>query len=265
MKRLIPVLLVLLLLCGCDLRNRQDSANFIPTGTDPAAEQAPTESTQLPPADTEQVLPGLGGGLIKEIYKASGQWPQDHPELGYFYRIPFIDLQGPYVDGCNREIDQRFRKAARDAMEAMDRYETPEVVSIDYTVGFFGTVVSLEITQTDAAGRPAFAIYNFDAETGEGVERDRLLRAAGFTAKELETLLPKAAEREFRRQFGSQERLSPVAFADALDKTLELDAQTVTVFLTSGGRLKALVPLCDLAGGQTLVPLEILPETAETP
>ena len=255
MKRLMLVLLALLLLSGCDLRNRQDSANYIPTGTDQS--EPGTESAQAPPEETLPSLPSVGGGVIKEIYKTSGTFYSGGSELSYSYRIPFIDLQGSYVDGCNYEIDRRFRQAARDAEAAMERYETPEVLSIDYTAGFFGDVVSLEITQIDAEGRSSFAVYNFDKQTGAGVERQQLLDAGGFTAEQMDELLRQAAEEEFRRQFGSQEELSPVAFSDALERTLELDPASVTLFLTSDGQIRAMIPLYNLAGGQFLVPLTI--------
>ena len=260
MKRLLPLLLALTLcLAGCQLRNRQDSSLFIPTGESQTAQTEPTAAPVQDGADL--ALPAQGGGIIKEIYTASGVWPKDHPELDYLYRIPFIDLQGAYVDGCNQEIDRRYRAAAREAMDAMDRYETPHSVTIDYTVGLFGTVVSLEIDQTFSDGQTAFGVYNFDAKTGDAVERDRLVSCVGLDPQTLPELLSQAVETEFLRRYAGQQTLTPVAYADALEKTRSFDPDAIAVYLRPDGSLGALVPIWDLSGGQSLTPVVLAAET----
>ena len=246
LKCLLALLALVLLLPGCDLRNRQSSERFIPTGpaeSAPETEGRAAEPTKAPPANP-------GGEKVKTVWSARGTYERTNPAISYSYEIPFIDLPGGQAAGCNLEIDNRFGVPAREAVKAMERFEAPDVKSISYHTYVRGDVLTLWVVRVDVDGASSHGVYSVLAETGAAPAPADFCRAAGISTEELLPRVREAAEQAVRERCGESWDEDDVACRTAMTKTLAqfADPADLRLYLAERGGLVALAPVYDRAG-----------------
>lgn len=253
MKRLIPILMLLaLLLTACDLRNRQSSEDYIPTGSaSPRADWTPRESG-LPGQETEKTT-------VKTVLSYDGEIPLTEPKRTCSYRLPMIDLGGAAAVACSQEIEERFGGLIRQSIEAVESWQTPILERLSYSSFTLADILTLRIDRLDLDGSMQEAWYTVDAVSGEAVTVERLFRAAGLSGKPTE-LLNEAVQELFARRFGTAADSNTQApYYTALNETLEaLSPLTVNrMHLTEAGKLIVAVELFDPDGGSSVETLTL--------
>jgi hypothetical protein len=254
MKRAILLLLILLFLAGCDLRNRQSSEDFIPTGTYRADEPAASRAEGGDPYQMGE------SSVVKTVLSYAGEQPLGDRILSYSFQLPMIDLGGAQAMGCNQEIEDRFGTLIRQSMEAMERFEQPALVNVRYSSYVCGQILTLRVDSRDPEGNESSAFYTVNAETGEAVSVSELFAAAGVSGQP-ETVLHEAVEALFVRRYGA----GLTAGADSPYRTAWFNTEEALkpltanrMHLTEDGRLIVAVELFDLLGGSSIEEL-ILP------
>ena len=253
MKRLIILLLIALLLVGCDLQNRRDSEDFIPTGTFAGATANEMGGGGDPWMPQEK-------STVKTVLSYAGEVPMSEPTRAYSYQLPMIDLSGAHAAGCNRDIEDYYGSMIRSSMEAMERFEDPILERLSYSSYTISGILTLRMEQRDYDGTESQSWYTVDAETGEEVSVDRLFAAAGISGKP-QTVLSEAVEKLFVKRFGA----TPASAADspystARFQTLEAlqPLKASRMHLNENGGLTVAFELFAPNGGSTVEEL-ILP------
>ena len=251
----LALLSVLLLLAGCDLRNRQSSENFIPAGT--AA--APRE-TVAPAADpTENQPVTVPGQTVKTVWSVRGTYKNTYPPIDYSYELPFIDLGGSYAAGCNREIDNRFGIPARESVQKMERFEAPDVKTIRFWTYTKGEVLTLWVERTDPDGAVSHGVYSVLEQNGEKPTAADFCSAAGIAEEELLPRLKAIVEQKVAEKCGAQWDPDDVACRTVLTRTLMqlTDPNALRLYLDQSGGLVALVEICDLTNAAVIEEIPI--------
>ncbi len=256
MRRLLPVLALLVLLAGCDLKNRESSAHFIPSGPRPT-QAAETQATQTPAPPQVTALPSQAGGAVKTVLDQSGTYAYADQTLAYRYRLPYIDLPGAWAMACNREIDDRFLTPAQTALADMEAYQPVDLQTVDYTADVQGPILTLRLYSRTAGGGTASAVYSVLLADGTKVPGQTFLDQAGLSREELTRRAMAAAEQWYAAAYGSMEQQSPVNYRDNLDRTLDPSAFTeeLPMYLTEDGRLTVIATVYDLSGAPRAVEL----------
>lgn len=253
MKRLILILMLLaLLLTACDLRNRQSSEDYIPTGSgSPRADWTPRESS-LPGQEAEKTT-------VKTVLSYDGEIPMTEPIRTCSYRLPLIDLGGAAAVACSQEIEDRFGGLIRQSIEAVENWQTPILERLSYSSFTLADILTLRIDRLDLDGSMQEAWYTVDAVSGEAVTVERLFRAAGLSGEPTE-LVNEAVRQLFARRFGTAGSSDAEApYYTALNETLaELSPLTVNrMHLTEAGKLVVAVELFAPDGGSSVETLTL--------
>ena len=255
MKRVIPLcLILLLLLVGCDLRNHQNSEDFIPTGTYGnyhSYDQAGNREDPLIPQEKN---------AVKTVLSYTGEVPLSQPTSSYSYQLPMIDLAGAHAAGCNRDIEDFFGSMIRSSMKSMEHYEEPLLERLDYSSFTISGILTLRVDRRDYDGSESQAWYTVDAETGEEIPVKRFFEAAGISG-EPQAAVAAAVEKLFARRFGtpgSPEAQTP--YSTALFRTTEAlrPLSGNRMHLNENGKLTTAIELFSPNGGSTVEEL-ILP------
>ena len=261
-RKLLPLLGLCLLLTGCDLRNRQSSELYIPTGT--RSEQTaplqpvrpvppePTDPEQSPGADSEE------NPHVRVLLEKSGSFRYGMEPVNYSYRVPMLDLPGAQAVGCNQEIDERFGAPVRQDLEAMERGEMPQISVVDFDSFELGGILTLRMFRQDQDGAFFEGYYTVEASSGERVTARDLLAAVGLSGS-LAELTAAAARRTFVSRYEGTWSEEDPAYADALTRTLA-GATAVTVsmaHLTRDGRLSVAAEIFSPAGGSEWTELSL--------
>ncbi len=248
------LLLVCLLLSGCDLRNRQSSEDFIPTGDEESFEQA-TYGIQ----EGEPLNPALiGTDRVKLVLSESGEFIFSNPAIDYSYELPFIDLGGSHAIGCNQEIEASFGAAIRDSLERMEQKEEPVVKTVRFTSYLYGDVLTLHIERVDVDGGRSEAIYSVDNTSGERVSTEAFCKAAGVRQEELTDKLKAAVEERLHVLFPDLDPEDP-AFRTALIQTTAQmnDTAKLNFYLDSLGELICIARVFTPTGSEGMEELRI--------
>ena len=249
MKRLLPMmLLLLLLLVGCNLRNRQSSEELIPTGN-----WRPSETSWTGPAGAgdSPLIPGEKT-VVKTVLSYQGEIPKTYPVQSYSYQLPMIDLRGSQAQGCNQEIENRFGSLIRQSVEAMERYEEPVLEQLSYTSYTVAGILTLRIDRRDYNGSSGQAFYTVNAETGEAVSLRELFDAAGISG-DPETEVNDALMALFTGRFGQLEGAdASVTTALARTQAALLPLTANRMHLTRDGQLAVALELFAPDGGSSI-------------
>ena len=255
MKRLIPILLLCLLLTGCDLRNRQSSEDFIPTGTGGASPAASGHAVL--PSGEDPTLPQTRT-VIKTVRSYQGEIPLSDPVRTYSYELPMLDLGGAEAVACNQEIEERYGTLIQQSLKAMERYEDPVLQSLSFTSFTRSGILTLRVDRRDLDGSASQAWYTVDAETGEAVSVSALFAAAGVSGTSSEAI-NRATDLLFVERFGPLNGTDP-AYTTALNRTQGalLLLTSSRMHLTEDGRVVVAIELFAPNGGSSIEEL-ILP------
>ena len=198
MKRLLLLLLILVLpLVGCELQNRQDSEDFIPTGT---YNYRSSEADPAGPGDPAS----RPTNTVKTVRSYSGEIPMTKPARYYSYELPMIDLSGAHAAGCNQDIESFFGLLIEQSLDAMKNYQEPILERLSYTTFTRAGILTLRVDRRDYDGASNQAWYTVDKETGEAVSVKRLFAAAGISG-DPETALNEAVLDCFTARYGALE------------------------------------------------------------
>lgn len=258
MKRLLPLLALILLLAGCDLRNRRPSSDFVPSSP-PGGQQSVstahhTEANPTAPGPA----PVSSGEAVRTVLSESGVFDRD---FSYSYQVPFLDLPDGYAMGCNREISERFDAPANEALEAMQNGMTPELSSVSFTWDVRGSVLTLRVRKT-SVDPPAEeqGVYCVNAATGAKPTLAEFCEAAGVPAESFSAALQEAARARLRELAGAKYKETDSEYTTALTLTLSrlADPAALPMTLTEDGRLSVIVTVSTPAGGSSTEAL-ILP------
>lgn len=248
MKRLACLLALLLLLAGCDLRNRRPSEAFISDAPAPSA-QARTAAPANPPAQTG-FLSGDWDGAVKTVLDEQGTFP-GVKEIAYSYRIPFLDLADAYAMGCNQEITNRFEADAQESLAQMERGKQPVVQQVDFTSDLHGTVLSLRLHRLDVDGEETWGTYCVDSTTGAKPSLTAFCEAAGVPEAELPQRLRDAADELTRESAGDRYDADDPEYTTALTLTLSglAEPAALPMHLRADGSLCFVITLYHPGGG----------------
>ncbi len=258
MKRIRVLLLILLCLlpAGCSLRNRTDSAQFIPEHPETRQTETELQTTAAPETGAEYVDPA---GRVKVLLNESGTFRYDAEPISYSYQIPMFDLPGAHAADCNQEIDARFGTPARDSLDTMKTYHAPEVETVAFQSYEFGGILTVQVDRKDVDGSVYQGVYSVNAETGDLPTVEEFLRAAGLEDRRLWELLSDAVQNHFTRNYSEAAASADNRYTSALTRTLteanETDASRL--HLTPDGGLSALVLISVPAGGSEWIELPL--------
>lgn len=253
MKKALPWLLaLLLLLAGCELRNRRPSSDFVPSGT-PAAAPGAAANGAPQGSGTVPAPSASAGDAVKTVFRAEAETLPVYGGVLCHYEVPFLDLPGVYAAGCNQEINERFETPARASLEAVQANRAPVITTVDYTWDVRGGVLTLRLHRRDLDGSEQWGIYSVDAETGEKVPVAVFCEAAGIPADGLHAALQAAVEERFRTIVGGKYAEQALPYTTALTQTLSslADLSALSMHLTEDGRLSIAVPTVDPDGGRS--------------
>ena len=251
MTALILALLLLAGLSACELRNRQSSEDFIPSGTAASAPRWTNAGSAPDPAIPQE------RSVVKTVLSYEGEIPGSYPARGYSYSLPMIDLGGGEAMACNQEIEERFGSLIRQSMEAMERWQDPILERLSYTSYTLEGILNLRIDRQDLDGGAQQVWYAVDAASGEAVTVERLFAAAGIEGEPQKTV-EAAAEAAFRARYGDP-AAPDAAWTTALTKTqAELLPLTANrMHLTEEGGLVVAVELFAPEGGSRVEALRL--------
>lgn len=247
----------LLLLTGCDLRNRTSSEEFIP---DQPATLQTDESPQTSEASRETGESYTGSdGRVKVLLSESGTFRYDVEPISYSYQIPMLDYAAAHAAGCNEEIDVRFGTPARESLDTMKTYHAPEVETVSFESYEIGGILTLQVDRKDVDGSAYTGIYTVNAETGDRVTTEEFLRAAGLEDRRLWELVSDAVQSYYVRSYSEAAASEDNRYTDALARTLsEADGtDSSRLHLTRDGKLAAAVLIYIPSGGSEWVELEL--------
>ena len=251
MKRFIPLLLMLVILVGCDLLDIQESDSFLPDGTytpwTPAANTvSPNDTNQ-----TQQKNP------VKTIWSYTGEIPRSYPTRNYSYELPFIDLGGAHAAGCNQDIENFFGTLIRQSLDAMERVEDPILERLSYSSFIRSGILTLRVDQRDYDGTTNQAWYTVDAETGEAVSVERLFSTANIQGTPAK-VINDAVLKLFTSRYGALEG-SDTAHTTAWNRTQGglSPLTTSRMHLNENGSLTVAVELFAPEGGSSIVELTL--------
>ncbi len=251
MKRFLPLLLILLLLAGCDLFNQQDTENLFPTETYDFGQQT---AYTLPGGDPAQ---SREKNVVKTIQSYTGEIPLTDPVRSYSYELPFIDLAGSHAAGCNQDIESFFGGLIKQSLNAMERYEDPILERLSFSSYTQDGILTLRVDRRDLDGSENLAWYTVDAETGEAVSVARLFEAAKISGDPAAVLNEEVLAR-FTQRYGALEG-ADAAHTTAWNRTQgALSPLTANrMHLNENGSLTVAVELFDPEGGSGLMELTL--------
>ena len=243
MKRVILCLLAVLLLTGCNLRNRQDSRNFIPENV--------SKDTRAPAPVHKETEEPIFSTPVKEINSQEGTYTYGGETIEYSYHLPYLDLTGAYAAGCNAEIEAGFGEPIRAAVKAMNDRRLPALSKVDYEIWQFDQVLCLLVYRIDTAtGERRESQYTVNAVTGSAVTADEILTAAGMSAETFRRNLRDAAAGFYAEAFGTFYEPDDFRYEEGLNRTLAdgLLNTASPISLTKQGVVLAAVTIIDPAG-----------------
>ena len=251
MKKLLFLLALCLLLCGCNPRGRQSSDNFVP----PDAEQLPSGVTPAsrPPKTSEshaEMPAAVGVDRVKIDWEKEGEYDYSREIIYYSYRVPYLDFPTEYANRCSLEIERLFRNPAEESLEEMEAYRPPQVETVDFTADVCGEVLSVRVFRRDTDGAMMTKVYSIHAVTGEAVTPEQFLEAVGLEGDDPVKTLTDAVRARFEAKFAGRYTVTDVEYTTALTRTLEPLAQPeqLSMYLTENGFLKIAVEMFDPSG-----------------
>lgn len=246
------------LLCGCDLRNRRPSSDFIPvdapTETAPQFVEDATE-TEAAPVETAVMQVTVRDGMMED-----GTYTDRYGhKYTYKYHVPYIDAEGRYAQGCNTEINQRFGAEVLAQRTAMQDGAVLSVLSVDYMTRLRGDILSLYITMKDTAGEETKAVYTLDRYSGEEVPGVRLLAWYGLDEETFLDLAEEKVRDYFSETYGEYSRSEMIRYNNALDRTLAEENFSVEMpmYFDEDDVLVIMATIYDLAGARHSEPIRI--------
>lgn len=226
---LVLVLSLLLALSACDLRNRQNSEDFIPTGSGEAF------PGWLPDQGEDPASSEFEQSTVKTVLAYEGEIPMSMPPRSYSFQLPMIDLGGAEAMACNQEIEERFGPLIQQSLEAIERYEDPIMVELGYSSFIQDGILTLRIVRRDLEDGETEAWYSVDAETGEAVTVEMLFSAADVSGSP-DQVLQETVEKRFQARFGVPNNAAvTTAFNRTLDALFPLTVNRM--HLTESGNL----------------------------
>lgn len=255
MKRLILCLLAALLLTGCNLRNRQDSRNFIPSGGS-KEETKPT----VPSSSGKEEDPPVSSSPVKEIKSVEGSCTYDGRNYNYAYYLPYLDLSGSYAAGCNAEIETNYGEPIREAEQAVEDGELPELLEVGYETWQYDKVLCLLVYSVETVSRERHeSQYTVNAITGNPVTSEEVLTAAGMSREDFLGCLHDAVAAFYEQAFGPYYDPSDFHYTEGLNGTLApgLLSTSVPVSVTKNGVLLAAVTIVQPSGVVSSAQIEI--------
>ena len=153
------------LLCGCSLRNRQPSSDFIPETAAPTATEVPASSQPPAPSATEPAQPEEI--RVHEELTEGSYTDRSGVEYLYSYRLPLIDAVTADTNRYNELIDRQYRKPVSEQFLAMENYEPLTILQTDYHVRLRGDLLTLYLSQVDATGHQIRSdVFTFNRWSG---------------------------------------------------------------------------------------------------
>lgn len=254
MKRWIPILLILLLLTGCEMDVTQSSEDEISMGS----WYSIGTDWNMPVSGQDDPLQPRNGSSVKTVLSYQGEIPLTDPVRSFSYQLPMIDLRGAQAQGCNQEIENRFGTLIRQSVDAMARYEDPVLERLSYTSYTHSGILTLRIDRLDRDGEEGQAFYTVDAETGESVGVEELFAAAGISSAP-EAVINDAILALYTERYGALTGAGE-SVTTALNRTEAALAplSAKRMHLTPEGKLTVAFELFEPNGGSSLEEL-ILP------
>ncbi len=222
MKKITTVITVLCLLtlAGCSSRRREPMI-FLPE-IDPAT-TAPTTIQEIPTTEPTQVTTAptveITTPLVDDAFSQSLRYmaPRYDPdtqssyevETVVEYHIPQIHLPGQTVSQINAEIYEEFHKFVDYSIDEIALNGWPVSCGINYEWSVHTDILSVMIynDMSSECGSTQYATYNISVSTGEVVEKDAVIAAAGLSPEQFPELAKTALKWDFETGYDLSEEM----------------------------------------------------------
>lgn len=253
---LIFPLLLILLLSGCDLRNRRPSSDFIPATNAP---RTTSSDNATEPVETEPEVKELTRHSVRTVVSETASYTDIYGrEWTYEYRIPFVDFPTTEASTCNIEIDSLYRRAISAQLTLAETGQPLTVPKIDYECYYTGELITLNVWKELTSGEIERSVYCFRS-TGTMATSSEILEAVWIDPDEFLLKLQELVEARYvKDNAGNEEQ---VGYPRYLEKSLELveNVDKVTLYADVEDHVFALVKMYDAFGSMTQVEFEVRP------
>lgn len=255
---LIAALLVLLL-TGCDLRNRQPSRDFIPS-THATKASAQTEQKPEPePTQDKQSAKEFSRHSVRTVLSEIMTFTDIYgKDWTYEFRLPFVDFPSTEASDSNIEIDAVYRRAVDAQIKLSELGQPLTVLKIDYECYYTGALVTLNVWMEKTNGTQERSVYCF-RPNGTKASNAEILESVWMDEEEFLTTLREKLEERYKRDNAAQQ--DSVTYETYLTKTLDASdaVEKLTLYADEEDKIIVRAPLYDALGGVTQIELRIIP------
>lgn len=218
-KRIFAALLILvLLLCGCDLRNRRPSSDFVPATheTDPRPTYISTEATV---SQLDIMEKTFTRHCVHSVSNTHGEYVDIYGKTWtYEFKLPFVDFATGEASACNREIEKRFLTIIKDQQKLEAALEPLTVTSVDFLCYTTGGLVTVNVWAENVDGTTDRSVYCF-RNNGTFATPTEIMAALWIDEEEFRTALTERLTKEYIEK--NESMLDNSQYTTYLDQTLE--------------------------------------------
>lgn len=259
MKKRLIVLAVLLvvLLSGCDLRNRKPSEDFIPA-SHAIRTAAPHEETEEP-VETVNDVKELTRHSIRTVFTESQTFRDIYGnDWTYDYRLPFVDFPTMEASRCNNEVDRLYRRQISSQKTLAETGQPLTVPKIDYECYYTGALITLNVWEETTEGEVNRTVYCFRS-TGTMATATEILEAVWIEPEDFLDELQSMVKKQYKKENKDYE--DDVSYQRYLDATLAMieNVDDVTLYADAEDNVFALVKMFDAKGVATQIEFEVDP------
>lgn len=256
-KRLIILAVILvLLLSGCDLRNRRPSSDFIPATNAPRP-TSPKQETEA--TEPEQEIKELTRHSVRTVLSESETYVDIYGnEWTYSFRLPFVDFPTREASQCNNEIDRLFRREISGQKTLAETGQPLTIPTIEYACYYTGTLITVNVWKEETTGDITRSVYCF-RPSGTMATSGEILDAVWMDPDEFMIKLQELVEKRYKKDNKGSE--DEVTYERYYERTMEMieDVEDVTLYADEEDKVYALVKIYDAFGGLSQIELKVEP------
>ncbi len=189
--------------------------------------------------------------VIKVKYEKSGSYVSGNKKSEYSYKYPEIILSDEAFSEFNEQISNYCQALIDVELDQMNNGEDIGLTVMDYTVCLKGDILSVLIRSQYGFDHTLFETVNVNVKTGEELENDAILNAAGLSSEDGEKKIQTAAENKYIQIHGTvsdRDVDETVEYGRGKTATLLDYNDDMSLFFGENGGLKAIVRVYELGG-----------------
>ncbi len=191
--------------------------------------------------------------LVKTEYSKKGTYSLSGTKTDYSYEYPQITVPDRNLSKINSRIRNYCTALINVELESMEQNRKIEMTKMSYSACVKNNVLSVVIRSVFGEQFTLYEAVNINIETGNELEKNDVILAAGFTSADGDSRILQAASDKFLQLYGESADYSTVDEITAYERAkaaTEVDYDVdMTLFFDEDGVLKAVVriyePLTD--------------------